>query len=270
MSTDKHLEELADSARRAGNIVTEHIDQIVAVAERRADEIRDEAQRDADNKRRAAIGSAQILLERISALERPLADMVLTIRGEMERVTAELENGHHTDSHATAIPAELNRNHHPDVEHEAPAASEESEPEPEVEEQPELEHPEAVTAEHPSTPEEEAQPAEPSAGAAASSPGTMPAAEGAARRGLFGRKRAGASEPKARREPKTKRAKKGAFITREGHCAVCQRTFMAGSAENLEMSGWAVSGNVGLCPECQDEDWQLPEGARLPFRRGGN
>jgi hypothetical protein len=59
------------------------------------------------------------------------------------------------------------------------------------------------------------------------------------------------------------------FITTEGHCAVCQRTYMAGTEETLRQSGWRVNGDVGLCPECQSDGWQLPEGARLPFRRGG-
>lgn len=44
---------------------------------------------------------------------------------------------------------------------------------------------------------------------------------------------------------------------------------MAGSAENLLLSGWKVSEDMGVCPECQADGWQLPDGARLPFRRGG-
>lgn len=64
-------------------------------------------------------------------------------------------------------------------------------------------------------------------------------------------------------------AGKGAFITTEGHCSVCQKTFMAGSEDDLKQSGWKVHGDVGLCPQCQSDAWQLPEGARRPFRRGG-
>jgi len=56
---------------------------------------------------------------------------------------------------------------------------------------------------------------------------------------------------------------------RSGHCAVCQTAFMAGSEEELRLSDWNVNGDVGLCPDCQADRWQLPEGARLPFRRGG-
>jgi hypothetical protein len=62
--------------------------------------------------------------------------------------------------------------------------------------------------------------------------------------------------------------KQRVFITTQGHCAVCQRAFMAGTEENLRLSGWRVSGDVGLCPDCQADGWQLPDGARLPFRRG--
>ncbi len=64
-------------------------------------------------------------------------------------------------------------------------------------------------------------------------------------------------------------AGKSVFITTEGHCAVCQKALLAGSEDELRSSGWKVSGDVGLCPECQSDSWQLPEGARLPFRRGG-
>ena len=66
-----------------------------------------------------------------------------------------------------------------------------------------------------------------------------------------------------------RRSEERSFVSIQGYCAVCQRAFMAGSEENLEQSGWRVTGDVGLCPECQSEGWQLPEGARLPFRRGG-
>ena len=66
-----------------------------------------------------------------------------------------------------------------------------------------------------------------------------------------------------------RRGKKGLFVTTPGHCAVCHNTFMAGSEEELRASGWKVTGDVGLCPEDQADGWQLPEGAVLPYRRGG-
>ena len=73
---------------------------------------------------------------------------------------------------------------------------------------------------------------------------------------------------RGRRGPRGKRAQT-AFITTEGQCAVCDRTFMAGGELELEQSGWSVNGDVGLCPDCQADEWQLPAGARLPVRPGG-
>lgn len=75
--------------------------------------------------------------------------------------------------------------------------------------------------------------------------------------------------PKSKIRSVFSRSSKAVFIRTQGHCSVCQRTFMAGTEENLRLSGWRVSGDVGLCPECQAGGWQLPDGARLPFRRGG-
>lgn len=63
--------------------------------------------------------------------------------------------------------------------------------------------------------------------------------------------------------------KSDAFITSEGHCAVCQKGFTAGSEEERRQSDWKVNDDVGLCPDCQSDGWQLPDGAYLPFRRGG-
>jgi hypothetical protein len=63
--------------------------------------------------------------------------------------------------------------------------------------------------------------------------------------------------------------KKTIFITTEGHCAVCRKTFAAGTEDALQQSGWKINGEVGLCPGCQAEAWQLPDGASRPFRRGG-
>jgi hypothetical protein len=85
----------------------------------------------------------------------------------------------------------------------------------------------------------------------------------------------GAVEPAQEKKPRRRlfrrkgSTSKGVFITSEGHCAVCQKTFMAGSQEAFDQSGWLANGDVGLCPDCQADGWQLPEGARLPFRRGG-
>lgn len=286
--------ELGEAARRAGSIVTEHIDAMVAGAERRAYEIENEAQRDAEDKRRAAIGSAQTLLERIGALERPLGELVLDIRGEVERVSGELGSGNHVDGQAAAIPAETDADQSspvdavPDEAPEAPRAdtTDPPEPQPQGEEESDRSPSSAGEAAPQATMEPESDAAatpdldlEAAAITEVESPveaETDPAAEDTERddarppdipvtvpsetksgRGRF-----------TRRSPK--QTKKGTFITKEGHCAVCQRTFMARSVINLEASHWRVNGDVGLCPGCQGEGWKLPDGARLPFRRGGS
>jgi len=43
------------------------------------------------------------------------------------------------------------------------------------------------------------------------------------------------------------------FIAVEGSCAICHRSFKAGSEKALASSGWKVSGDVGLCPDCQTD-----------------
>jgi vacuolar-type H+-ATPase subunit H len=313
-------------------------------AEHRREEIRREAQREAEEKRHAAVTSAQMLLERIAALERPLAELVLSIRSEMERVSGELESGNHVDAHASALPAELHSSQGagaqpsapappagdpkaadreeatrgddgsnvrlgwtseatpngpvapeaesgppeskaPDVELERAAEQADEAPaSPEVEFSLVLEHDDAgaVEAESVTEPETEDAPAPELDTAVATTddpdvelsdapkeadeghpeiPVTVPSETAAESEGKSRR---------SRRARRSKRERKGTFITKEGHCAVCQRTFMAGSLLNLEASHWKVNGEVGLCPDCQSEGWQLPDGARLPFRRGGS
>jgi hypothetical protein len=46
-------------------------------------------------------------------------------------------------------------------------------------------------------------------------------------------------------------------------CAVCGRAAEDGE-ETLER--WRQVGRTSLCPECQAEGWQIPEGASVPFR----
>ncbi len=118
--------------------------------------------------------------------------------------------------------------------------------------------------------------AAPEAGAA-SSPSSLeaerknePAAAEQKERVMFAPEPAPEEKPRSKfRSVFNRGGSKGVFITSQGHCSVCQRTFMAGTEENLRLSGWRVNGDVGLCPECQVGGWQLPDGARLPFRRGG-
>ena len=63
--------------------------------------------------------------------------------------------------------------------------------------------------------------------------------------------------------------RKRPFVTTPGNCAVCHRSIAAGSQQALEASGWVVRGDLGICPQCRSDGWQLPEGARLPHRRAG-
>ena len=273
LTSNQQLDELGEAARRAGTIVTEYIDSIVASAELRAEEIRQAgqrdkeagerareagehdkeiSQRDAEQVRREAFDSASRVFDRIQALERPLGELVHTLRVELDRVGLELQGS----SYQPAIAAEAG------LSFEEPAVEEIQDAE-EVHEVEEVLDAEAVhDAEEVHDVEEVPEKAE----AASESdepkmfiPGRgretpPPPKEKKPRRRLFGRRAA---------------APKGVFVTTEGHCAVCQKTFMAGSEEAFEASGWRANGDVGLCPDCQADSWQLPEGARLPFRRGG-
>lgn len=57
------------------------------------------------------------------------------------------------------------------------------------------------------------------------------------------------------------------FIERAGSCGVCQAPYYADNAAELASSGWAIQGEVGLCPSCLAKGWTLPEGASVPQRR---
>jgi len=37
--------------------------------------------------------------------------------------------------------------------------------------------------------------------------------------------------------------------------------------QQLDASGWQVSDDVGICPDCQTDGWHLPEGSPLPVRQ---
>jgi RNA polymerase primary sigma factor len=71
-----------EAADRAGAIVTEHIRSIIEQAEANAEEIRRSAEEEADAIRQQAAGTAQRLLERIRAIEGPLAELVAELERE--------------------------------------------------------------------------------------------------------------------------------------------------------------------------------------------
>jgi hypothetical protein len=261
LSSDEHITELSEAARRAGYIVTEQIDSIIERAEQQAEAIRRQAERDAEDTRREAVAAAKRLLDRIHALEFPLGELVVSLRDEMDGVSRQLEAGEHVDSHATALPPMPE----PEPAHRAPdpeATTRQGDPEistDEFESEPPV-HPEPDFAAEDDSIRQEQVSREP-----AQKRRPSQAARAARER------RDEEDEDKGnvliRRRAKSKT--KGAFISVEGHCAVCHRSFKAGSASALEQSGWQVNGDVGLCPDCQADRWELPEGARLPVRPGG-
>jgi hypothetical protein len=75
------------------------------------------------------------------------------------------------------------------------------------------------------------------------------------------------SQPRASQEgvppPRTRR--RGLFGRRRGapRCAVCGR---APRDNENALEDWRRTGKLSLCPDCQQDGWQLPAGARVPYR----
>jgi hypothetical protein len=238
-------------------------------AEARAREIRQTAEQDAEATRSEASAAAGKLLTQMDAIERPVAELVTVLRRELDGLSSELRNrGTPVDLPAEAVTEEpvapqpdaeaeerrkqekeaaARRQEDAEAEAERRRLQEEAEAEAERRRRERTEGVEAGS-------QEDSEPAEPELFQPKAMPSTPAVEPESEQRGLFERLRRG------------RRGK--AFITEPGQCAVCQRTFLSGSEEELAASGWRVSGDVGLCPQCQSEGWQLPEGARLPFRRG--
>ncbi len=228
MTSGEQLRELDESARRAGYLVTEHIDAIVELAEREAEAVRREAERDAEAIRSNAADFAERLLDHIHRLELPLRESVVGIRAEGESLPRRVAEHEPPSEQAAA----------------EPRREEEDSELPREEEDSELPLFEAMDQELAAfTPELVVTPLT-----------KQEARIGRRLRHLRSRLSQGSSQAG------------GAFITKEGHCAVCDRPFAAGSPSDLALSSWRVNGDVGLCPECQGERWQLPDGASLPFR----
>ena len=269
MSTEEHLTELNEAARRAGFIVTEQIESIIERAEREAVTIRRDARRDAEDMRREAADAAKRLLDRLHALEFPLGELVVSLRDEVDRVTQELERGEHVDSHATSLPPPQGRSDGDDQpedfdERAEPRVSAAPIPSPAPDGQgsgtSEF-HGHRIDADVDYPPEPEAEETDPART-------EQPIPAGVVQEALRPEENGGKAGRRARRRQKSRQAK-GLFITVEGFCSICRRSFAAGSEEELEASGWRVSHDVGLCPSCQADGWQLPDGARLPVRPGG-
>jgi hypothetical protein len=75
-----------------------------------------------------------------------------------------------------------------------------------------------------------------------------------------------APTPPAAPEPqaKARQARRGLFGRRGlPECAVCGRAPRPGDEA---LQSWHRTGKLSLCPQCQDDGWQLPAGARVPHR----
>jgi hypothetical protein len=250
---DPQFSELNDAARRAGQLFTQHVDEITKDAQRHADEIEKKAEQDAEDARREALESGRRVFERINALERPLGELVRTLRHEMDRVTAELGEGRYVELPGEAVTEERAE----------PKARPTPEPEPAP--PPEPESADAGWEEAPDT----------SADGSAEMKSTADTDESDAVQ-LGPQETAVSAVPESEsavtkpRRGLLRRRKSRPFIGSPGECAVCQRSYQAADENELEASGWSISDDVGLCPNCQADGWQLPEGARLPFRRGAS
>jgi hypothetical protein len=293
VSSEDHLSDVNDlneAARRAGYIVTEQIDAILEKAQHEADTIRRDAERDAEDIRHEAVTAATRLLSRLQALEFPLGQLVADLRDETDRVNKELEGGAHVDSDATQLPAgdavgdtsatatdeeaggreAEGGDERSDAGPEVPAAAETAPDEPVADEPTHTEAEHSADAAAPDekppatgnpfdedfAPQSEAatwEATEPSPTTNFPEKDEAAEPEGGGKGTLLGRR---------------KKRLEGLFVTAEGRCAICQRGLKAGSESELARSGWRVSGDVGLCPDCQADRWQLPDGARIPFRRG--
>jgi chromosome segregation protein len=78
-----------------------------------------------------------------------------------------------------------------------------------------------------------------------------------------------AETPHKLRLPGRRRGKRGPFISKPGSCSVCSTTLQVGSSEELAASGWTIHGATGLCADCKEAGWELPDAGHLPYRRPG-
>jgi hypothetical protein len=78
-----------------------------------------------------------------------------------------------------------------------------------------------------------------------------------------------APTPEGRQGGFFRRRSKAPFIGQPGYCSICSRDLLVESRAELAASGWIVRGDEAVCVSCQEEGWELPEGAPLPLRRSG-
>jgi vacuolar-type H+-ATPase subunit E/Vma4 len=70
-------------------MVAEQVRSIIDAAEKRAAEIRRNAERDAETMRKDAVEAAHHILDRLDAIEGPLGEMVTSLRREADSLTAQ-------------------------------------------------------------------------------------------------------------------------------------------------------------------------------------
>ena len=87
----RDLVQVVEAADRAGAIVTEHVRSIIESAETSADQIRRNAERDAQTLRREAADAADRVLSRIGAVEGSLGELVNGLRREADGLAADLD-----------------------------------------------------------------------------------------------------------------------------------------------------------------------------------
>jgi hypothetical protein len=254
---DKQLAGLDEAARRAGAIIIERIEELVSSAERRAGEIHQHAEANAEAVHGQTIESARRVFERLNALEHPLAELATTLKDEKQRFARELDAG----PSARELPA--------GAVIEQPSAADEDthtehHPTPETEDEPTPE----TDGEHPAPQGEPLwvppYPADGAPPAGDSTDGSETATTDEPDRESPAVATASPPTTKPRRRLFKKRDRPRAFIDAPGECAVCERPFQAESEQQLEASGWRVSDDVGVCPQCQDKGWQLREVGQEP------
>jgi cell division septum initiation protein DivIVA len=86
---NRDLVQVIEAADRAGAIVTDQVRSIIEAAERNAEDIRRSAEREALAIRQRASEAASRILERMDAIERPLNDLVVSLRREADSLSGD-------------------------------------------------------------------------------------------------------------------------------------------------------------------------------------
>jgi vacuolar-type H+-ATPase subunit H len=88
-SDQQKVLQVAAAADRAGAIVSDHIRTLIEQAEANAEEIRSNAEREAETIKRRAVEAASRVIQRIESIDGPLAELVNEIQREADSLSAE-------------------------------------------------------------------------------------------------------------------------------------------------------------------------------------